>query len=426
MLKTSVEKLTGTMSLTVMNQLTIYGANFIVFFIIARSFNSEQLGIWAMYLTIISLSEHVRQGLFHQSTIRLSKGYNYSKSSIMWHFILLNLLYLIVSNLLIVLLNEGLQFIWGSSELNQLIRFSFCGSFSMAFLQILNTYALSRQKLKFQLKVNFIYSSLNVAGISLLSNANYFDAWSIIAFQFLLGLFISPILIRKIFKGVQRFYFDRDLVKDILNFGKYNAGGNLLSILFQKSDLIILSLFTNHSIIGLYHFASKIVNYSELFMNALSQYFYPKMSKEFFNQKAGIHKTFNHGLFFMLVSIIPLIVLFQSIPNYIIEFIGGEKYLAAKSTITILLLASLIKPVGRMFGIFLDSINRPDINFKMLLLSLFCNIFLNFLLIPLFGLIGAATATTISVILTIASGHLFNIHLIREFQLYTKFNFNLK
>ena len=69
-------------------------------------------------------------------------------------------------------------------------------------------------------------------------------------------------------------------------------------------------------------------------------------------------------------------------------------------------IAGLVKPWGRLFGVTLDAVGKPDWNLKMLIFSMFVTVLFNILLIPRFGTEGAAVATTTAIFLTIGLGQI--------------------
>jgi O-antigen/teichoic acid export membrane protein len=54
----------------------------------------------------------------------------------------------------------------------------------------------------------------------------------------------------------------------------------------------------------------------------------------------------------------------------------------------------------------LDASGKPEVNLQMLALSLAINVVANALLIPIWGLVGAAAATSLSTVLTILIGQI--------------------
>lgn len=90
----------------------------------------------------------------------------------------------------------------------------------------------------------------------------------------------------------------------------------------------------------------------------------------------------------------------------IIKLIGSASYTSASTVIITLCIASFFKPWGRVFGLTLDAVGKPKINFYMLAFSLVVNIVMNWILIPIYGVFGAALATSSSVIITIIIGQL--------------------
>jgi len=84
---------------------------------------------------------------------------------------------------------------------------------------------------------------------------------------------------------------------------------------------------------------------------------------------------------------------------YIISLLFGEKFQASYVPLLILLIGSVIGASFTAVGATLSSIDKVQIIFRIGVVCVVLNIILNILLIPSFGIVGAAIATSITVIL---------------------------
>jgi len=124
------------------------------------------------------------------------------------------------------------------------------------------------------------------------------------------------------------------------------------------------------------------------------------------NDVTQLNAEYARGILLLFILLAPaaLLVLFFATP--IVTLLSSEEYLGTVPLLMILVPATLIKPWGRVFGLALDAVGKPQVNFQMLGFSLTVNIILNFILIQAFGLIGAAAATSISIVATIILGQI--------------------
>ena len=82
--------------------------------------------------------------------------------------------------------------------------------------------------------------------------------------------------------------------------------------------------------------------------------------------------------------------------NFILTLFGDE-YVEAKNALIILLIAQLISSLCGSVGVYMNMTGKQLILQRFLLVALFLNIVLNWLLIPKYSLVGAAYATSISI-----------------------------
>jgi O-antigen/teichoic acid export membrane protein len=112
------------------------------------------------------------------------------------------------------------------------------------------------------------------------------------------------------------------------------------------------------------------------------------------------------GILLLFALILPGVLLVLMFSDSIILLLSTGQYLEAAPLIILLSLASLAKPWGRVLGMALDASGKPEINLHMLAISLIINVVGNAILIPIYGVIGAAFATSISTVLTIVIGQI--------------------
>ena len=90
-------------------------------------------------------------------------------------------------------------------------------------------------------------------------------------------------------------------------------------------------------------------------------------------QKEGlieVSKLYEKSVALLFLISMPIAIFVFLFAEPIIIILAGQEYLEATIVLKPLVLAGLIKPWGRLFGITLDAIGQPVLNFKMLIVSL--------------------------------------------------------
>lgn len=101
---------------------------------------------------------------------------------------------------------------------------------------------------------------------------------------------------------------------------------------------------------------------------------------------------------YTLAIIVPAMLLLIFFSELYIKLIFGEKFLAGTLALQIILIGVIFFTIARINNSIIAGIGKPQKVTKIILLSALINIIGNLILIPKFGIEGAATATTISYI----------------------------
>ena len=157
---------------------------------------------------------------------------------------------------------------------------------------------------------------------------------------------------------------------------------------------------------AIYNVATRLNNLLDLPINSLALAEYPRIAQAH-TRGEDMGRTYEKSVAKLIAVQLPMSLLMVLFAPLAVQILAGSKYVAAVPLVQLLALAGLVKPWGRVFGITLDAIGKPQRNFLMLLVSLVINLIFNFSLIPIFGAIGAALATGLGTVVTVGIGQYF-------------------
>ncbi|HLV14591.1 MAG TPA: flippase [Xanthomarina sp.] len=189
-------------------------------------------------------------------------------------------------------------------------------------------------------------------------------------------------------------YFRKKIAPSLLKEGFPLMLAAITTTLYLKIDQLFIASFTNNEDVGIYAASSRISEFLYAIPVIISNVFFPKIIKAL--SKFEVDKLLNK-MFALALTIAVLCVLFiTTFSDTIIEIVYGTEYKQASQVLkahawTIILMTLLVTSSK-----YLLKINRQDIIFKRELMGLITNIALNFILIPKYGIMGAAWATLIS------------------------------
>nr|WP_321233984.1 flippase [uncultured Psychroserpens sp.] len=163
------------------------------------------------------------------------------------------------------------------------------------------------------------------------------------------------------------------------------------------ADTFVLGIYETDSVVGVYNVTLKIAALTSFSLHALNSILAPKIAKSYQNGNEANYKkmiTFSTKLnFFITLGIVICILYFQS---YILGFFG-EEFLSGTKILIILCIGQFINSLSGSVGVILQMTGQQKAYQNIVLIALTINIILNFVLTPIYGAVGAAIATVISI-----------------------------
>lgn len=199
------------------------------------------------------------------------------------------------------------------------------------------------------------------------------------------------------FKKISDF---KNLDREILAFSLPLFLSSIVAVLMNWMDTIALGIFKNADFVGVYNAALPLAQlllmaplaFSTLFMPIITEYH----SLKKFNLVRRINKIVVKWIFYAnLVIFLPLVFFSQQI----ITFFFGPEYAGGWVALSILATGFLINSFAHTAGGILSAIKKTRYMMINSVVAVTFNVLLNIILVPVYGLMGAATATVVSLIL---------------------------
>lgn len=370
----------------------------------------DALGTWAMFLTLVSFVEMTRLGLVQAAVVYFwAKHDDTEKGQIAGASLFLILIFNLLSSLLIAGAAWLLRGVWHFSGLQPLLMLYIGVGIGAAFLRWFDVLQTARLEFSGILKGACVYGISYAAGL-----IGYHILYGTIDPQVLLLLQAPAVLMTILFRlgaiwgTIKQLRFTGNRVLEIWRFGRFGLGSSLSSMLFQRADVLLLGALATPAGLAAYNIATRIVTWLDLPLNALSQAVFPKIAGAFHREGTeGLTRQCEQSIAILLGCSLPLITGAFIGADALVHLLAGAKYPEAAGLLRILLLAGFAKPWGRLLGLALDASGRPNLNFGMIGFSLVINLLLLWPLAAQFGIWGAATATTLGIIITTLTGRLY-------------------
>jgi len=183
------------------------------------------------------------------------------------------------------------------------------------------------------------------------------------------------------------------LFKDSIKYGIQGYVGNLISLLNYRLDMILVSLFMGIKYVGYYSVAVNLAEVLWYFPGAVGTVLFsrtPRLAIKEVNKSTPI--ICRNTIFLTVLSAIFLLILGKSI----ISIFFGSLFLPALKPLYILLPGVVAISVNKVLCNELIGRGKPIIGTIAAIVSLGINVPLNLIFIPIWGISGAAFASTIS------------------------------
>lgn len=188
--------------------------------------------------------------------------------------------------------------------------------------------------------------------------------------------------------------FDFGYQKKSFSFGLKSFLSNLITYLNYRVDTVLIKLFLGIQSVGIYGLAVSLAEQVWIVSSTVSTILFPKISK-LEDEEARKDITIKT---FKLVTLVTLaeVVFLVLIGDFIIPRIYSEAYAGAVAPFKYLLIGIFTLSSGRVLANDLAGRGKPELNTYGNIVSLLINLVFNFLLIPRYGISGAAISTAIS------------------------------
>ncbi|WP_115891421.1 flippase [Haloferax sp. Atlit-48N] len=167
-----------------------------------------------------------------------------------------------------------------------------------------------------------------------------------------------------------------------------------LTILLTRLDILMLSLFVDSTSIGYYRSIQPLRQVTTLVSASFGFLFLPLATKYYESDNiVQLDKLYSTSTKWISTLTFPFILVFALFSNDVIRVFFGVEYTPASLTLSILVGGLFFRSLVGLDTDLLKAINRTKIELVCAVIGVMSNIILNYMLIPRFGIEGAALAT---------------------------------
>jgi lipopolysaccharide exporter len=383
--------------------LTFFG--FINFVLLTRKLTVEQLGTWALFLTITGIFELTKSALLKNAHIKYVSGSEdpAEQAEVASSSFLINAAITALFILLIIFFSNWLgRWFHTGAELGVMLQWFIPGLVFMVFFAHLE--AIQQSNLDF--KGGFAGSLVRQVFFFLVIVLYKFSDRQLTLLQLSiyqsisigLGTIVLFIFSRKYL--LFRFTASRKWVKKIFHFGGYIFGSGIVANISQNLDQLMIGKFILPSSVAYYNVASRINLLVDIPSFAASEILFPKASRAVAQDDAGkIRYLYERMVAVLLAFTIPTALFIIILPRLVTVLIAGPTYAIAAPILQMYMITGIFRPAQNQAANLLNSMGKSRLVFWANTGTLAAALGINYVCLVHFGFYGAAIGTVIATLL---------------------------
>ncbi|UPR52359.1 oligosaccharide flippase family protein [Vibrio cyclitrophicus] len=199
------------------------------------------------------------------------------------------------------------------------------------------------------------------------------------------------------FKGVIKFKISKPEIKEIISFGVKSQLGNGCQILNYRFDQIIVNHFLGSELLGVYVIAVKFAEIFRVINTSIIFVFEPFLSKI---DKKDSHQIIIKNSLIVFIANFLIIFLSSLVVPYIIPVVFDDWALSALPSFYIIVLGLVVSGGNALTIAYFLGNGHPQYVTSSIGGGFLCNIILNLILTPYYGLIGASISSASSYLIS--------------------------
>ena len=376
---------------------------------LARILGPTQYGLFVLSMTIgYIFSSFTQSGVapaisYFIPRYRKKKGLPNILSTLFW----ISSIAIFVVAILFVVFPNVIGIIFGEPKivpyLPYILVFIIVYTYTNFFVNIFKSY----ENAKVPALVSIIRSTLFLfIGVSLTYIYRSFFA-PLLTYIFIYVLLLS-ILIYLSRKLVELSKPSRKYAKNIIYFSFSMFIVGILSMILRWTDVWMISYFMESKWVGIYNVATSTSFVLNFFISAFMFLFFPIATRLISEGKKGeVSNLATKIIFWNTLIVVPIFSLFFLFSRAIVYVLFGARYILASLPMSILVVGILLRNIFSTNGNILLALNQKKKIVYSSLIGVITNVILNFVLIPIYGISGAAVATSTSLFLVFLLRYLF-------------------
>lgn len=376
--------------------------NYIFTLLISRNFGAETVGLYALSMTILNILATLSLFGFDNAIIKFVSQYSnldiseiYKKAFLttLTISLVLSALFYFDANYIAINIFHNEKFIFFLKTTSLILVF-----YSLLKLNSALFRGFKDVKL-FSLFENlyiFLFSTILLV-IAIMLNFPKTVVIEIYSISIIIVFFISILYVRKkilIFSPITH----NISYEKIYGVSIYMLFASAMALIMNWTDIIMIGIFMDEASVGLYNIAYKVSVVTSIVLTSINSISAPKFAELWSkNDKYNLLVVAQKSAKLIFFVSLPIILILLLFPKWVLSFFGPG-FDQASYVLVILVVGQLVNAWSGSVGYLLQMTDDHKYHQKIIMIGAILNVILNFVLIPIMGIEGAAFASTISIV----------------------------
>lgn len=379
--------------------------------IIARYYNPEVYGIFSLALMIVMVFVAISSFGFSDGLLRYIPWYRGKEKHeeikhVFWFSIIISFISSIFfgfvlfyfSDFISINLFHNPNLIIFLKIFSFLIPFYVCANIFLSVLQAFEEISWNSFILNILQNVIKVFALVLFILLGFKTNAIIWSFFFGILSMFVISYLVCKYKLPKIFeKSFLKNKAKKETRREFFSYSWPLMFLTIIGTILLWEDSFMIGYFKGVFEVGLYNAAVPIIVLLRFVPELFLKLFFPLVTKEYSHKKLGVVEKLSKqvGKWIFLFNL-PLFLIIFFFPETVINILFGSEYILAANALRILSVGYFITSLVFVSNTLVSAIGKSKLFLFNVIISLILNVFLNILLIPSYGINGAAFATTIT------------------------------
>lgn len=375
--------------------LAVTGLGYIATFYFAHYLGPAVLGAYFLFLAYYGIFDLIGDGGFGGAAVkRISEGAE--QNEYFTAFFILRVVLLCLSAVIFILISPYLTGLQENGLLYWLIVALIAGT--AASITGINLYGTAQVGI---MQVSNLINTIVKNLVQILAVFIGFSLGGLVA-GFIAGT-LAAIVINLKFIKLSLSQCNRSHFTGLMSFSIWTFLSSGGALIFTYADTILIGLFMTETDVGIYRVAFQLTSVASFIVLSFHTVLFPRISKwhtekNFSLIEYSMTKAFTYSLFVTIPITAGGIILAEKLLYYLY----GASFISGAPVLMILLFVQIVNIFMFLLTMCLNAMDMPKTSFYITAGSALLNIVLNILLIPQYGIAGAAVASLVTITINAA------------------------